>query len=152
MADADARGGFNAARGEAVLGEGESGAGEGKVEAVVSGAGDGHGLAEASGAGGEQARTGIGRKVAAAGHGGESGDGFEGADEDAAGFAVRLAGDIEAVIHAIDEVNVGMAGRAEEDSIAGGFSGEGVGGRVVGAEVGFDFDDAADRGFVGGVI
>ena len=43
----------------------------------------------------------------------------------------------------VDEVDVGVAGRAEKDGIAEGASGGGVGGGIVGAEVGFGLDDAS---------
>jgi hypothetical protein len=43
----------------------------------------------------------------------------------------------------VDEIDVGVAGRAEENGVARGESAIGVGGRVVEAEVGFGFDDAS---------
>jgi hypothetical protein len=85
--------------------------------------------------------------MAEAGHGVEACDGLEGADEDAAGLAVWEAGEIQTEVHAVDEVDVGEAGRSEEDGVACGLTGEGVGGGVVEAEVGFDFEDAAGEVF-----
>ena len=51
---------------------------------------------------------------------------------------------------AVDEINVGVAGRAEQDGVTSSIAGGGVRGGIVGSEVGFDFDDAggeADRAF-----
>jgi hypothetical protein len=77
----------------------------------------------------------------------EAGYGFESADEDAAGEVVGFAGDVHAEVAAVDGVDVGVPGGAEEDLIAGSGAAMGVGGRVgrgaVGAEVGFGLDDAA---------
>jgi len=46
---------------------------------------------------------------------------------------------------AVDEINVGVPGRSEENGVAGGTAGSGVSGRIVDSEVGFDFDDAGDE-------
>ncbi len=118
------------------------GSGAGYVEAVF-GQGDTEGLAETAGSGAEEIWFGGGGEAAEAGHGFEAGDGLEGADEDSSGLAVGLAGEVEAVVHAVDEVDVGEAGRAEEYRVARGLADEGVGGWVGEAEVGFDFGDAA---------
>jgi hypothetical protein len=68
--------------------------------------------------------------------------GFEGAEEDACAFAFGFAGDVQAVMIAVDEIDVSVAGRSEKDGVAGSRSGGGMGGWVVGAEVGFYFYDA----------
>src|SRR5258708_173372 len=78
-------------------------------------------------------------------HGLQAFDGIERAKEDASGFAIGEAGEVEAVVHAIDEVDVGEAGRAEEHCVAWGPANEGVSGRIVGAHVGFDLRDAPDE-------
>ena len=93
---------------------------------------------------------GEGRDSASVGHLFDAKERFEGAKEYAAGFAFALAGDVQAVVIAVDEVNVGVAGRAEEHGIAGGIAGGGVGSGIVLSEVSFDFDDAggeAERAF-----
>ena len=146
FADADAGSGADEIGFEAVVKDLQRGGAAGDVEAVVGGAGDVEGLTEASGAGGEQARRGAGRQLAQAGHGVEACDGLKGADEDAAGVSIGLAGDVQAVVHPVDEVDVGEAGGAEEDGVAGGLAVIGVGGGVVEAEVGFDLDDASSEG------
>jgi hypothetical protein len=51
---------------------------------------------------------------------------------------------------AVDEINVGVAGRAEQDGVTSSIAGGGVSSGIVGSEVSFDFDDAgceADRAF-----
>ena len=53
------------------------------------------------------------------GHGLDAVDGGDGADEDSAGLAGEVGGGVEAVIHAVDEVDVGAAGWAEEDGVQG---------------------------------
>ena len=42
----------------------------------------------------------------------------------------------------VDEVDIGMTGRAEQHGVAQGGAGGRVSGGIFGAEVGFDFDDA----------
>ena len=70
---------------------------------------------------------------------------FEGADQHAAGNAFRLAGDIEAGMQAVDEVHIRVAGRAPQNGVARGTAREGMRGRVIHAEIGFRFDDAASE-------
>lgn len=77
------------------------------------------------------------------GHGLDAIDGGDGADEDSAGFAGEMGGCVEAVVHAVDEVDVGAAGWAEEGEVVGGEAAVGVGGGVGEAEVGLDLDDAS---------
>jgi hypothetical protein len=48
-------------------------------------------------------------------------------------------------VHSVDEIDVGVAGRAEEDGVAGSLSRGGVGGGIVLSEVGFDLDDASRK-------
>jgi len=72
---------------------------------------------------------------------------FEGAEQNASGLAIGFAGDVETVVGAVDEVDVGVAGWSEQHGRASGVSGGGVGGGIIFAEVGFDFDDAGgERG------
>ena len=52
---------------------------------------------------------------------------------------------------AVNEINVGVAGRAEQDRGAGCVASGGMRGRVVDAEVGFDFDDASGEMQLAGV-
>ncbi len=127
LGDADAGGDADFALRVAVVEDAEYAFGEvGSVE----GAGDAEGAGEFAGAVG-------------GGQGGRWGEGFEGSDEDAARGAVRFADDVETFIHAVDEVDVGVAGWAEDDAGSVGDAGCAVRGEVAFAEVGFDFDDAS---------
>ena len=76
-------------------------------------------------------------------------EGFEGAEQDRSSLAFRLTGNVQAVVIAVDEIYIGVAGWAEENGGAGGDAGEGVGGGVGLPEVGFDLDDASsERNFL----
>lgn len=79
------------------------------------------------------------------GHGLDAVDGGDGANEDSASFAKEMGGCVDAVVHAVDEVDVGSAGWAEEGEVVGGEAAVGVGGGVGEAEVGFDLGDAAGK-------
>ena len=46
---------------------------------------------------------------------------------------------------AVDEIHIRVSRRAKQDGIARRAADEGVGGGVVGAKVGFDFDDACGK-------
>src|SRR6202034_1587486 len=100
-------------------------------------------LAEAAGASGEEFGFGVGPEAAGGGHGLDAVDGGDGADEDSAGLAGEMGGGVEAVVHAVDEVDVGAAGWAEEGEVIGGEAAVGVRGGVGEAEVGLDLGDAA---------
>lgn len=86
-------------------------------------------------------------KAAEIGHGFEAVDWIECSDEDSAGFAGKMRGDVEAVVHAVDEVDIYVSGWAEEYCVAGSEAAGCVGGWVDEAEVGFDFGDAGDEAF-----
>jgi hypothetical protein len=86
-------------------------------------------------------------KVTEIGHGFEAVDWIEGSDEDSACFAGEMRGDVEAVVHAVDEVDIYVSGWAEEDCVAGSEPAGCVGCRVDEAEVGFDFGDAGGEAF-----
>ena len=132
MADADARGDVDLDwRFPALATDRERTAGE--VGAVVA-AGDGEGEGEFAGTVGEV--TGAARGRSAAAHEGEAGEGFQATDENASGRAVGFGNDVQALVHAVDQVDVGVAGRSIEDARA---RGEAAGG--VGSEVGLAEED-----------
>ena len=79
------------------------------------------------------------------GHGLDAVDGGDGADEDSAGFSGEMGGCVDAVVHAVDEVDVGAAGWAEEGEVVGGEAAVGVRRGVGEAEVGLDLGDAASE-------
>ena len=67
---------------------------------------------------------------------------FESAEKNRSRLAFAFTGYVEAIVIAVDEVNVGKAGRTEEDRIAGCVAGGGVSGGILGSEVSLDFNDA----------
>ena len=99
-------------------------------------------LAETTGAPGEEFGFGVVGKAAEISHGFEAVDWVECSDEDSACFAGKMRGDVETVVHAVDEVDIYVSGWAEEYCVAGSETAGGVGCRVDEAEVGFDFGDA----------
>lgn len=141
--DADAAGDFYGWSCKAVLAEPETGMRGGKVAAVVAEAGDAKCLSEASWAGGkaDEITRGADFEVSGASHLFYALKGFKGTEENAPSFAFGLTGDIQAIVVAVDEIDVSMAGRSEEDGVTSGFSGSGVGGGVVFSKVGFDLDN-----------
>lgn len=159
VADADAGRNEDLCDGEAIVADLEGRGGPEQVQAVVRGAGESERLAEASGAAGEL--TGghflvrFGGESAIGSHLRESQNGFKGAEEDAAGLALGLAADVHAEVSAIDGVDVGVAGGAEEDAVAWGGAAmgvrRGVGRLVVRAEVSLHLHNAADDGLGAGV-
>lgn len=156
VADADADGDERFAKGAAVVADLKRRAGAGEVEAVVGSAGEAEGPAQAAGAGGEHARLHVCSEAAIGCHGIEAGDGFERAQQDAAGLTFDFATDIGAEVLAIDAVDIRMARRAEQDLVARRGAAIGVGGGVrsgvVRSEVGLDLHDAAGEGAGGSAV
>ena len=66
---------------------------------------------------------------------------FDGADEDRGRVAGRFGDDVEAVVHPVDKVHVGMTGRPEHRPVAGGWPEASVRCPVVDADVGLNLDD-----------
>jgi len=146
--DVDAGSGGDGGRDVAVGGDIEGAGGRAEVAGVVALAGDTEGLGEASGARGEEAKLGgAGRggegETTEGGHGLEAADGLDGAQKDASGVVRGLATDVGAVMIAVDEIDVGVAGRPEEDGVARGLATVSVSTGVNGSEVGLGFDDAS---------
>ena len=75
-----------------------------------------HGLGEAAGAGGKEFFLCL---VSSLFHEVQAFQGFQGTDKDGAGLAFMAADEIEAGIHAVNEVYVGMTPFAEDDSCPG---------------------------------
>src|ERR1700680_4335975 len=76
------------------------------------------------------------------GHSLESNQRFQGTEQDGARLALALTRHVEAVVVAVDEVNVGVTGRPEQYRRAFRITRGSVSGGIVLAEIGFDFDDA----------
>ena len=68
----------------------------------------------------EETTTGVHRlyEVTSLGHLFDSGEWLKGAEKNASGVAFGLAGDVQAVVIAVDEVDIGMARGAEKDGVA----------------------------------
>jgi hypothetical protein len=143
FADAYAWGGLDCGGMVAVVGDLDGGVGRGYVEVVGVFAGDVERLAETARASGEEFGFSVVGKAAEIGHGFKAVDWIESSDEDSACFAGEMRGDVEAVVHAVDEVDIYVSGRAEEYCVTGSETAGCVGCRVDEAEVGFDFDDAS---------
>ena len=62
---------------------------------------------------------------------------FQRTNEYASGLALRLSHEVQALVHSVNEVDVGVAGRAEKHLRPIGNAAPGVGRAVVHAEVGF---------------
>lgn len=75
----------------------------------------------------------------------DSGDRLQGSKENASGLAFGLAGDVQAEVIAVDEIDVSVARRSEEHAIAVGGTGGGVSRGVIGSKVGFGFNDATGK-------
>jgi hypothetical protein len=67
---------------------------------------------------------------------------LQGTEENRPGCSFQLAGYVQAIVISINEVDISVTGRAEQDSVAQGAACGGVGGSIVGAEINFDLDNA----------
>ena len=83
---------------------------------TVEGHVDAHGLGETAGAGGKELFLSL---VSSFFHEVQAFQGFQGTDKNGAGLAFMAADEIEAGIHAVNEVYVGMTPFAEDDSCPG---------------------------------
>jgi len=118
--DSDPRSQADAAGLKAIVANPQAAGGRGKVAAIVAGASDAESLRQAARA------TGKLQKVFGAMQGDPSSAShlldalqrFQSAEENAASFAFRLAGNVEAVVISVDEVDVGMTRRAEQNGVA----------------------------------
>src|ERR1700727_2052630 len=106
MADADAARNQNFTDGKIVIAELERRCGTEQIETVVHRPGKRKRLAETAGTTGELSRSGVDVEAAVEGHLLKTDDGIERADQDAAGESRLLAGDVHAVVAAVDEVDV----------------------------------------------
>lgn len=79
----------------------------------------------------------------------EASNRLERSEQNGPGLALFLAGDVHAVVQAVDGVNISVSGGAEEYLVAWGGSAMGVcrwvGGIVMRTEVCFELDDAAGK-------
>ena len=68
---------------------------------------------------------------------------LDGAEKNSPGLAFAITRYVEAIVIAVDEINVGVAGRSEENRVARGLASIGVRGGIVLSEVSLDLDDPA---------
>ena len=76
-------------------------------------------------------------------HGLHALQGLQRSDEHSGRGALWFSDSVEAVVHAVDKVDVSMTRRAVHGRVPAGGSGPGVAGLICLIEVGFDFHDAA---------
>ena len=69
---------------------------------------------------------------------------LHGADQHCGSVAFSFGHDVHAGIHPVDQIDVCVAGRPEHDPGPGGDAPGGMGGLVVGAQIGLDFYDPPD--------
>ncbi len=145
LCDADAGAGQDASRTEIVRGKPQAGFAGDQIASVVAGTSDAECLCEATGAAGEITKIAgmVDGELPGGRHGGDSGERFKGAEKNASGLALGLAGNIQAVMIAVDEIHVSVPGRSEDHGISGRFAGGSMGGRILRAEIGFEFHDAS---------
>ena len=65
------------------------------------------------------------------------------ANQDATGLAGGLADKVQALVHAVDEIDVGMAGLVEYHARSIGDSAPGMRCAIIDTQVGFHFDDSS---------
>ncbi len=95
----------------------------GEIGAVVTLPRDPEGLAQPPRPGGQGSRPGW-QPLPVRRHGFQSADRLKRAEQDAAGTALRFAGYVQAKIHAVDKVDVGMARRPKEHCVSCRLAGE----------------------------
>jgi hypothetical protein len=119
----------------------------GQVLFVVALPSDAEGFGETSGAAGQlsQVRRVIQFDVSRERHLLDSGNWFECAEQNSAGLSIGQAGDVEAIMIAIDEINVREAWRSEEDEVTQSASAGRVRSRIIQSEVGFDFHNSGGQ-------
>ena len=144
LADADPRSDLNVGGLKSIVSNPQAGSRRSEIASVIAGAGDAEGFSQAAWAAGQPnkiARA-LQHDASCMRHFLDPLKRFERAEKNGTGFAFALARHVEAIVIAVDEINVGVAGRAEQDRIAGGVACGGVGRGIVCSEVGLDFDDA----------
>lgn len=130
---------WGCSQGDRVGARGDEQVGAAQVASVV-GTRNGHGLTQLAGA--------VSKSFAAApqvSHLLLAADGVYSADEDALARSLRTRDSVEVPPHAVDQVDVGVAGRAEHDLVAFGAPAGGVCRIVCFPQVAFGFGNATDE-------
>lgn len=153
VTDADPRSDHYLRFGKAVIARLERRSGAGDVKAIMSAACQAQRQAQAAWARGDHPRRSIFIQPAVSRHLCDADHRLQGAQQDAAGQAFLLASDVHAVIHSVDRVHIGMAGRSEEHKVARRGSAMRMCRRVrrvvVRAKVGLDLDNASGQWLAG---
>jgi len=79
----------------------------------------------------------------AAAHGGESRDRLKRANQHATGLSLGLAHEIQTFVHAVNEIDIGVAGWSENHSRSIGEAAPGVGSAIVDSQICLYFHNAA---------
>src|SRR5438093_11068284 len=90
-------------------------------------------------------QLGLRSMVALRSHEVDAGQRLQSAEKDCSGRTAPLGCDIQAVVHPIAEVDVGIPGRAEHDRVASGSTSEGVGSGVGRPRVRLRLDDPSGQ-------
>lgn len=125
FADANPRSDLDFMAGKSVVADPKSRRRGSQIGTVVANSSDAEGLSETSGAAGElpeRVRTGE-EDIAGAGHLFYSEKRLKCTEEYRSSFALALTRNIQTVVIAVDEIDVGVAGRTEEDSGASSIAG-----------------------------
>ena len=134
-------------RATAIVTDPEATGRRGEIQTVVASARNAEGFREPAGAAGESGKIAGTLQLNFPGtrHCSSARQRLQGAEKDASSLSLGFAGDVEAVVVAVNEINIGVTGRAEQYGIAQSPAGGGVSRRIVEAEVSFDFHDAGSE-------
>ena len=147
LGDADARGGEDFFGLKSIVANPQSRVSRSQIASIVALARDAESLGQTPRSAGELGQVTLANDgdVARAGHFWDSGDWLEGTKQHASGDAIRLAGNVQAVMTSVDEINIGVAGRTEENGVAGGAAGGGVRGGIGFSQIRFNFNDTSGK-------
>jgi hypothetical protein len=124
-----------------------------EITSVVARARDAEGFGQASRAAGKSKKIAraLQRDISRPRHFLDALKRFERAEKNSPGLPLGLTRNVQAIVIAVDEIDVGVTGRSKQDRSAGGFAGEGVGRGIILSEVSLDLDDAARQAQLSGV-
>ena len=74
-------------------------------------------------------------------HFGKAAHGLKRSNQNATGMPYAIRHDVEAFVHAVDEIHISTAGRSEQHFCSFGKTVRGMSGEITGAEVSFGFND-----------
>ncbi len=132
---------------EAVVANPQTGGGRGEIAAIIANAVHAESVGKTSRAAGEFAEIGgtVQLNFSGAGHLLHAHEGLECTKKNCSGKSLALAGNVQAVVNTIDEINISEARGPEHDGVARSQTGSGMGGGIALSEVSFNFDDASGK-------